>query len=65
MEGREERYRDSSKRKVNRVDKEGRRKIPEVEKWGGMRKKVGRGKMEYEREKGGRGTRAESWVTRT
>jgi hypothetical protein len=30
-----------------------------------MQKKVGRGKMEYEREIEGRGTREERWVTRT
>ncbi len=57
MEAGEERYRDSSKRKANR---EGRRKIPEVEKWGGMQKKVERGKMKMrekreEEERGQRG----------
>ncbi len=51
MEAGEERWRDSSKRKASRVDREGRRKIPEVEKGGGMQKKVGRGKIEMREKK--------------
>jgi hypothetical protein len=46
----EERYRDC-KKKANRVDREGRRKIPEVEKWGGMQKKIERGKIELREKK--------------